>query len=277
MEPYNNNNPYNQEENRRFPFPFPFHQQQHPQPPPAEPPYPAPLHNAPPPYNPLPVPPAASPYPDSFHNVATPYPPPQQMYPFPAPSYPASLPHNTTPYPPHHYPPTVPAAEEVDCKPADLIELPRGQLVRVFCKSNRDFNLAVRHDGVVMVSADSEDATQQWIKDETPGMRVRDVYGFPAFCLVNKAHKKIVKHAKEKGQQLLLIDYKPGILDDDILWTESQDFGEGYKTVRMASDTLLNMTVFHGDKKSGGLKDGSPVVLDTWHKQDYQLWKIFPF
>lgn len=124
-----------------------------------------------------------------------------------------------------------------------------------------------------MVPANSEDEAQQWVKDASYGMRVKDNYGHPAFSLVNKATNKILKHAKEKGQQVLLMDYRPGIRDDDILWTESQDFGEGFKTVRSASDTLLNMTVFEGNKK---IRNGSALVLDTWHTADHQLWKVFP-
>eukprot|EP00249_Psilotum_nudum_P004873 c18355_g1_i1 orf=320-1180(-) len=168
--------------------------------------------------------------------------------------------------------------QEFGYKPACSTDskLLRGQLVKIFCKSDRNFSLAVLHGGVVMVPADSQDETQQWIKDDSPGIHVKDVYGFPAFFLVNKACRKAVKFAKEKGQQVLLVDYQPGISGDDILLTASQDFGEGYKTIRSATDTLLNMTVFQGDKRFGGLRNGSPIVLDTWHKQEHQLWKIHP-
>ena len=61
------------------------------------------------------------------------------------------------------------------------------------------------------------------------------------------------------------MDYEANIRDDDIMWTESQDFGEGFKTVRCASNTLLTV--------SGG---GKTLELDTWHKTANQLWKIFP-
>lgn len=142
---------------------------------------------------------------------------------------------------------------------------------------DRDYQIACGHDGVVIAPADPRDEAQQWIKDDSFGVRVKDNFGFPAFSLTNKAHKKVLKRAKEQGQQVLLVDYKPDLaMDDDILWTQSQEFEEGYKTVRMASNTLLNMTVFHSDKKSRGLKNGSPIILDTWHKQDHQLWKILP-
>ena len=69
------------------------------------------------------------------------------------------------------------------------------------------------------------------------------------------------------------MDYQPDIKDEGILWSESQDFGDGFKTVRSASDTLLNLTVFEGHKK---IRNGSALVLDTWHKKDHQLWKLSP-
>ena len=69
------------------------------------------------------------------------------------------------------------------------------------------------------------------------------------------------------------MDYQPDIKDESILWSESQDFGDGFKTVRSASDTLLNLTVFEGHKK---IRNGSALVLDTWHKKDHQLWKLSP-
>lgn len=152
------------------------------------------------------------------------------------------------------------------------VELPKGQLVRVFCKSSRSYNLAVKDGRLMMVEADSGNELQQWIRDDKYSIRVRDRYGHPAFMLINKASKKVLKHSKGKLQEVQLTYYTPDIQDDDLFWTESQDFGEGFKTLRMASDTLLNLSVGHGSS----VEDGSPVILDTWHKKDNQLWKIFP-
>eukprot|EP00250_Pteridium_aquilinum_P018896 c24230_g1_i2 orf=466-1494(-) len=153
------------------------------------------------------------------------------------------------------------------------LDLPQGRLVRIFCKENSGFNLAVEHNTVVLQQSNSEDEAQQWIKDASHGMRIKDSYGYPAFSLVNKKTKKVLKHANEMGQQVLLVDYQADMKDDYILWTESQDFGEGFKTVRSASDTLLNLTVFEGNKR---IRNGSALVLDTWHKGDHQQWKLLP-
>eukprot|EP00249_Psilotum_nudum_P013299 c24271_g1_i1 orf=144-749(-) len=173
--------------------------------------------------------------------------------------------------------------------PPSYSALPEGQLVKIFCKADKTYSLAVRNNTAVMLPANSQDPAQLWIKDVSYGVRVKDNFGSPAFCLMNKAHRKTLKHGKEKGQLVILVDYRPGMADEDILWTESQDFGEGYTTLRCASDTSLNMTLFqyggakssggffhHSDKNSIVVKEGSPIVLDTWHKQEDQLWKIFP-
>ncbi|MCO5613393.1 hypothetical protein L7F22_067669 [Adiantum nelumboides] len=158
--------------------------------------------------------------------------------------------------------------------------------VKIFCKADKTFNLAIRNNAPVMAPADSHDPTQLWIKDQSYGARTKDSYGSPAFVLINKATHQALKHGKEKGHQLHLVDYRPGMLDEDILFSESQDFGEGFRTVRMTSDALLNMTLFHEDEKksffhhsdkmSHKVKEGTPLVLDTWHEQDNQLWKLFP-
>lgn len=165
-------------------------------------------------------------------------------------------------------------------------QLPQGHLAKIFCKVDKTFNLAVRNDAPVMAPADSQDPTQLWVKDMSYGERTKDNFGSPAFALINRATGKVLKHGKEKGHQLHLVEYRPGMLDEDVLFTESQDFGEGFKTVRMASDTLLNMTLFHdkegkkslfhhSSKSAHEVKEGTPLVLDTWHETDNQLWKIF--
>ena len=87
--------------------------------------------------------------------------------------------------------------------------------------------------------------------------------------------------------QVYLVDHRRGMVDEDLMFTESQDFGEGFRTVRLASDTLLNMTLMPEEEKSSGglfhhhkaenqVKEGTPITLDTWHEKEAQLWKIFP-
>lgn len=76
--------------------------------------------------------------------------------------------------------------------------------------------------------------------------------------------------------QCLLTEYDPESRDESVLWTQSEDMGEGYRCVRMANKITSNLDVLRGDKKSGGVKEGSPVILFAWKKQDNQIWKIIP-
>lgn len=76
--------------------------------------------------------------------------------------------------------------------------------------------------------------------------------------------------------QVQLILYNPTVLDESILWTESKDLGDGYRAVRMVNNIRLNVDAFHGDKRSGGVHDGTTIVLWQWNKGDNQRWRITP-
>lgn len=77
--------------------------------------------------------------------------------------------------------------------------------------------------------------------------------------------------------QVQLIPYKPNFLDESILWTESKDLGDGFRAVRMVNNIRLNVDAFHGDKYSGGVHDGTIIVLWEWNKGDNQRWRITPY
>lgn len=65
-------------------------------------------------------------------------------------------------------------------------------------------------------------------------------------------------------------------MDESILWTESNDTGEGFRCIRMVNNIRLNFDAFHGDKDHGGVHDGTTVVLWSWAKGKNQRWKIVP-
>lgn len=156
-------------------------------------------------------------------------------------------------------------------------DLPRGQVVRVSCKADPDFSLAVRNGSAVLVHANANDEFQHWIKDETYSVKVKDERSYPSFSLVNKATGQALKHGLGETQPVLLTEYRLDTLDESILWTMSEDMGQGYRTLRQVNDIRLNVDAFHGDKKSGGIKDGNPLVLWGWKKGENQLWKIAPY
>ncbi|KAH9305127.1 hypothetical protein KI387_009531, partial [Taxus chinensis] len=78
------------------------------------------------------------------------------------------------------------------------------------------------------------------------------------------------------SQEVLLTRYQGGSYDESVLWSESEDMGYGYRTIRMANDIGLNLDAFQADRKHGGISEGTRAVLWKWNKQDNQLWKISP-
>uniref|UniRef100_A0A0C9S4Z6 TSA: Wollemia nobilis Ref_Wollemi_Transcript_22057_846 transcribed RNA sequence n=1 Tax=Wollemia nobilis TaxID=56998 RepID=A0A0C9S4Z6_9CONI len=154
--------------------------------------------------------------------------------------------------------------------------IPQGQIVRVCCKANPDYALGVRDGKVMLVYYNPSDPTQQWVKDETWSNRVRDEVGHPAFCLVNKATGQALRHAPAACREVLLSEYEAGSFDESVMWSESEDMGYGYRTVRMANNIGLNLDAFQADRKHGGVREGTHAVLWKWNKQENQLWKLSP-
>lgn len=156
------------------------------------------------------------------------------------------------------------------------VDIP-GRLVRIFCKANPNFHVSVRPGkGVVMAPFNPHDDYQVWVKEESMGTRVKDSTGSPAFALVNKATGQALRHAPADLEQVLLADFELGVRDESLLWSQSEDMGEGYHCIRMVNKITSNLDALQGDKKSGGVKDGTPVILFTWKKQENQVWKIIP-
>jgi hypothetical protein len=127
-----------------------------------------------------------------------------------------------------------------------------------------------------MAPFNPHDDYQVWVKEESMGTRVKDSTGSPAFALVNKATGQALRHAPADLEQVLLADFELGVRDESLLWSQSEDMGEGYHCIRMVNKITSNLDALQGDKKSGGVKDGTPVILFAWKKQENQVWKIIP-
>ncbi|XP_028790078.1 ricin B-like lectin EULS3, partial [Neltuma alba] len=146
--------------------------------------------------------------------------------------------------------------------------------VRVFSRAAPNFSLTIRDGNVVLAPSDPTDDYQHWYKDEKYSTRVKDQEGCPAFSLVNKATGEAVKHSIGATHPVRLIPYKSDYLDESVLWTESKEIADGYRAIRMVNNVHLNVDAFHGDKRSGGVHDGTTIVLWEWNKGDNQLWRI---
>ncbi|KAJ0262339.1 Ricin B-like lectin EULS3 [Hirschfeldia incana] len=160
--------------------------------------------------------------------------------------------------------------------PDNLAGLAGRQTVKVYSKAEPNYYLTIRDGQVILAPADPSDEAQHWYKDEKYSTRVKDAEGHPCFALVNKATGEAVKHSVGATQPVNLVRYDPDTLDESVLWTQSKDLGGGYRTIRMVNNVGLNVDAFHGDSKSGGVRDGTTIVLWDWNKGDNQLWKIFP-
>ncbi|KAJ0080413.1 hypothetical protein Patl1_23003 [Pistacia atlantica] len=160
---------------------------------------------------------------------------------------------------------------------ASLSHLTNKPTVKVYCKARPDFSLTIRDGKVILATSDPSDEFQHWYKDEKYSTRVKDEEGFPCFSLVNKATGQAMKHSVGASHPVQLVPYNADELDSSILWSEGKDLGDGYRTVRMINNIRLNVDAFHGDKKSGGVHDGTTIVLWQWNKGDNQRWKITPY
>ncbi|XP_009353166.2 ricin B-like lectin EULS3 [Pyrus x bretschneideri] len=147
---------------------------------------------------------------------------------------------------------------------------------RIFSKADPNFSLSIREGKVILARSQPTDDFQRWYKDEKYSTQVKDEERFPSFALINKAAGHALKHSIGATQPVQLRPYNPDDLDESLLWTESADLGDGFRTVRMVNNIHLNLDAYHGDKKSGGVHDGTTIVLWNKNKGDNQRWKIVP-
>ncbi|KHF97339.1 Adenosylhomocysteinase [Gossypium arboreum] len=205
----------------------------------------------------------------------------------------------------------------VDAHPSFRPHLPpefyKKPTVKIYCKADPNFHLTIRDGKVVLAPSDPSDEFQHWYKDEKFSTSVKDEVGFPSFSLVNKATGQAIKHSIGASHPALtkrlyteevahrhhlsqlfvvvsvvlpiqwhivmvqLVPYKPDHLDESVLWSESKEVRDGYRAIRMINNIRLNVDAFHGDKKSGGIQNGTTIVLWQWNKGDNQIWKIVPY
>ncbi|KAK4490336.1 hypothetical protein RD792_001010 [Penstemon davidsonii] len=229
-----------------------------------EPPPPFYGRNDPPP--PFPPPPQVShtshtgPGPDSYGSGNSYHPPPPPSAVDNNPHHHSHTPH----FPTHH---THHSDDEITNKPT----------FRVYSKAETNYSLSIRDGKVILARSNPSDPHQQWIKDQKLSTRVKDEEGYPSFALINKATGQAMKHSVGATHPVQLIPYNPKVVDESILWTESKDLGDGYRTIRMVNNIRLNVDALNGDKNHGGVHDGTTIVLWEWKKGDNQRWKIIPY
>ncbi|KAL1352485.1 hypothetical protein HN51_016479, partial [Arachis hypogaea] len=149
-------------------------------------------------------------------------------------------------------------------------------IVKVVTKADPNYCVTIRGGKVILAYSDPSDEYQRWYKDLKYSTRVKDEEGYPAFSLVNKVTGEAIKHSVGATHPVQLIHYNPDVLDESVLWTESKDLGDGHRAIRMVNNIRLNVDAYQGDKRSGGVHDGTTIVLWEWNNGDNQHWKIIP-
>ncbi|CAA3013529.1 Hypothetical predicted protein [Olea europaea subsp. europaea] len=257
------------------PHPPPFYGEDAPPPPPR--PYPPPFYGEDAP------PPPPRPYPPPFYGEDAPpppfygeNPPPYHSSHIGGPQYPPPPPvvshqSETNPHHHHHHHPHLPSFVHHHSS-----EFANKTSVRVYSKAETNYSLTIRDGKVILAPSNLSDPFQHWFKDEKFSTRVKDEQGFPSFALINKATGQAMKHSTGATHPVQLIPYNSDVLDESILWTESKDLGDGYRTIRMVNNIRLNVDAFNGDKNHGGVHDGTIIVLWEWKKGENQRWKIVP-
>ncbi|KAM0917109.1 hypothetical protein ACQ4PT_009738 [Festuca glaucescens] len=150
--------------------------------------------------------------------------------------------------------------------------------VRIFCAASEEYSITARNGTVCLAPTDTSDDCQHWVKDMRHSTSVKDEEGYPAFALVNKATGEAINHSLGKSHPVRLSRYDPKYLDESVLWTESQDVGDGFRCIRMVNNIYLNFDAFQGDDEDSiGVHDGTTIVLWDWCEGDNQRWKILPW
>ncbi|KAH9610676.1 hypothetical protein KSS87_008473 [Heliosperma pusillum] len=156
-----------------------------------------------------------------------------------------------------------------------------GQLVnkpshKINCKAGGErYAVGIRDGKVVLMHPDHTNPTQHWYKDEKYSTKVKDKDGHPSFILVNKGTEQAVKHSVS-CHPVQLAPYRPDVLDESVLWTESRDLGSGFRTIRTVNNVHLVMDAWNADKDHGGIHDGTVLALyETWKGDNQnQQWKF---
>jgi len=70
---------------------------------------------------------------------------------------------------------------------------------RIYCKAYKGFSVTVRNGIVCLAPTNFNDKFQQWIEDKRPGNMIKDMEGYPAFTVINRATGDAIEASLGKG------------------------------------------------------------------------------
>ncbi|OQU92669.1 ricin B-like lectin R40G2 [Sorghum bicolor] len=152
--------------------------------------------------------------------------------------------------------------------------------LRILCQSGQDLSLTVRDGTAVLARADDKDKRQCWVQSFRNTGRVTDDKGHLAFALVNWATGKALRRCSGSGsgsELVGLVGHSPDSVDVALLWTQSEDLGEGYHGLRSVSDVGVVLDAANAVPETGGAHDGTPILVFPWNGGNNQKWKMVPF
>ncbi|KAJ1433206.1 Ricin B-like lectin [Sesbania bispinosa] len=145
-----------------------------------------------------------------------------------------------------------------------------------------NYALTIRDGNVILSPYDPTNEHQHWYKDERYSTLVKDELGhllslwltkrqgkplgIPVVLLNRKwnvksnVNVKLSGHNSAHNTEVRLIPFRCDYFDESIMWTQGDDLGEGFKSMRMANNHHLNLDACQG----GGVRDGTIVILHVW-------------
>jgi hypothetical protein len=79
------------------------------------------------------------------------------------------------------------------------------------------------------------------------------------------------------ARQVYLAGHNPDSVDVALLWTQSNDLGQGFHNIRTVSDVDTVLDAANAVPEVGGAHDGTPVIVFPWNDGSNQKWKMLPF
>lgn len=77
--------------------------------------------------------------------------------------------------------------------------------------------------------------------------------------------------------QVYLVGQNPDSVNVALLWTRSDDVGEGFHYLRTVSDRGIVLDAAEGGLEAGGAHDGTAIIIFPWNGGSNQKWKMLPF
>lgn len=147
--------------------------------------------------------------------------------------------------------------------------------MKVYCQARPDFFLTLCSAGLILAPGNDADPRQHWLVDCAWGAHVKDETGAPAFALISIPAMKALRHGRAlENREIELLPYDLEHVEDGILWTLSDDLGDGFRCIRSARNIQINMD---GDCSRGGIQQGTRLIVFSFNNQPNQKWKIEPF